>query len=322
MNNILKIILNIAIFLLIAGFVWYMANAMKKKPETNADVQQPVETQSDFKQVASYELPQEINRFELHDGKLYISSGDSIFILDTAQAQRFSFPVKPDVRDITAGGGKIYVLYPAYIEVYSTGGELLNKWEACSELSDYCSIALAGAFVFVTDAENKNIHKYTDDGNFVGFIKSPAGFIIPSYSFDIESLNDTIYCVNSGRHSIEIYSADGKFISSFGGAGEEAGSFAGCCNPVYISFTPKGELITSEKGNPRVSLFEHSGKFKEILLDNSVLESGNKACETRIAGNQLFVAQNNKILIFNYDKTSASKTGCSDCGVDCPLQKK
>ena len=74
MSNLLKIILNIAIFLLIAGFVWYMANAMKKKPETNADTQQPVETESSFKQVSSFELPQEINRFELHDGKLYISS--------------------------------------------------------------------------------------------------------------------------------------------------------------------------------------------------------------------------------------------------------
>jgi hypothetical protein len=300
MGKTLKIILNIAIFLVVIGFIWYMIRSVNKEEATYAESQQETPFVSRCSQVSSFELPQEINRFESNDGKLFISAGQSVYIYDTGGTQQASFPVKPNVRDITAGDGKIYVLYPTFIEVYAANGELSHEWEACSELSDYCSFALAGDFVFVTDAENKNICKYTKDGNFVKFIQSPRGFIIPSYSFDIESRNDTIYCVNSGRHLIETYTTDGDFIAAFGGPGAESGFFAGCCNPAYISFTSEGDLLTSEKGNPRISTFERNGNFKEVLLNSRLLGGGNKAYEVGVDGERLFVAGKNKIMIYKF----------------------
>jgi len=298
MKNRIKILLNIAIFLVVIGFIWYMARLVNKQETTYAETTTQESFTSSYKEVSSFSLPQEINRFELHDDKLYISAGESIYIYDHEGKQQSSFQVKSEVRDITVEEGSIYVLYPSFIEVYSTEGELTHEWEACSELSDYCSFALAGDFVFVTDAANKNICKYTKEGNFMKFIRSPHNFIIPSYSFDIESRNDTIYCANSGRHLIETYTLDGDFIAAFGGPGSEPGAFAGCCNPVYISFSPEGELITSEKGNPRISRFEQNGKFKEILLNSRLLGGGNKAYEVRVNENKLFVAGKNKISIF------------------------
>ncbi len=298
MGKTLKIILNIAIFLVVIGFIWYMARSVNKEEVTYAESQQEAPFVSRYNQVSTFELPEEINRFELHDGKLFVSAGQSVYIYDAGGTRLASFPVKPNARDITAGEGAIYVLYPTFIEVYTANGELLHEWEACSELSDYCSFTLAGDFVFVTDVENKNICKYTKEGNFVKFIQSPRDFIIPSYSFDIESRNDTIYCVNSGRHLIETYTLDGNFIAAFGGPGAEAGFFAGCCNPVYISFTPEGELITSEKGNPRISAFERNGNFKEILLNSRILGGGNNAYEVKSEGEQLFIAGKNKIMIY------------------------
>jgi len=298
MKKHLKILLNIAIFLVVIGFVWYMARLINKQETTYADTVMEEPFVSPYKEISSFTLSQEINRFELYEGKLYISAEESVFIYDNEGKQLSSFQVKPDVRDITVEEENIYILYPAFIEVYSINGELTHEWEACSELSDYCSFALAGDFVFVTDAENKNICKYTKEGNFVKFIRSPHNFIIPSYSFDIESWNDTIYCVNSGRHLIETYTLDGKFIAAFGGPGSEPGAFVGCCNPVYISFSPQGKLITSEKGNPRISSFERNGKIKEILLNSRLLGGGNRAYGIRADGNQLFVAGKNKIAIF------------------------
>ena len=294
----LKILLNIAIFLVVTGFIWYVARSVNKEEITYVENRPETPFTSPYKAVSSFELPQEINRFELHNGMLFIVSGESVYIYDTAGSKLSSFPVKRDVRDISIEEGKIYILYPTFIEVYTFEGELSHEWEACSELSDYCSLALAGDFVFVTDAENKNICKYTKEGNFAKFIKSPRNFIIPTYSFDIESMNDTIYCVNSGRHLVETYSLDGEFIAAFGGPGGEAGFFAGCCNPAYISFTPNGELITSEKGNPRISIYGRNGVFKEMILNSRLLGGGNKAYETRTDGNLLFVAGKNKISIF------------------------
>ena len=297
MGKNLKIILNIAVFLIVIGFIWYVARSVNKEEITCVENRTEALFKSPYKEISSFEMPQEINRFELHDGKLFISSGKSVYIYDTIGTRLYSFTVKQGVRDITIEGEKIYVLFPTFIEVYTYKGELYHNWEACSELSDYCSLTLAGDFVFVTDAENKNICQYTKDGNFVRFIKSPHGFIIPSYSFDIENKNDTIYCVNSGRHLIETYTLDGEFISAFGGPGGEAGFFAGCCNPVYISFTPDGELLTSEKGNPRISVFERNGIFKEMILNSRLLGGGNKAYETQTDGNRLFIAGKNKISI-------------------------
>lgn len=297
MNKSLKILINVLLILVMIGFIGYMVRSVNKDETAYPEIQNEELFNSSYKKVSSFELPEEINRFELYDGTLYVAAGQLVYIYDTGGNQLVFFTVKPDVRDITVGGDHIYLLYPTFIEVYSADGILVHEWEACSELSDYCSFALAGEYVFVTDAENKNICQYTKEGNFVRFIQSPRGFIIPSYSFDIESRNDTIYCVNSGRHLVESYTLDGKFIAAFGGPGGEAGSFAGCCNPAYITFTPHGELITSEKGNPRVSAFE-DGTFKNILLNSRLLGGGNKAYEVRTDGNQLFVAGKKTISVF------------------------
>ena len=298
MNKSLKIIINIAIFLVVIGFIWYMARSVNKEETTYAETQQEEPFNSRYKEKFSFELPEEINRFELYNGKLYISAGQSVYLYDTGGNRITSFHVKPGVRDIATGENGIYILYPTFIEVYSEDGILIREWEACSELSDYCSFALAGEFVFVTDTENKNICQYTHEGNFVRFIKSPRGFIIPSYSFDIVSRNDTIYCANSGRHLVESYTLNGDFIAAFGGPGSEAGFFAGCCNPAYITLTPAGELLTSEKGNPRISSFERNGKFREVILNSRLLGGGNKAYEVCTDGERLFVAGKKIINIY------------------------
>lgn len=302
MGKGVKILINIVIFAVIIGFVWYMARSIKKEEKaTYTGTKQDVPLNTPYRQLSSFELPQEINRFDLYDGKLFIAAGQSVYIYDTKGTQTASFPVKQKVRDITADHETIYLLYPTFIEVYGMDGRLLREWEACSELSDYCSFTLAGEHLFVTDAANKNICKYTKDGNFVKFIKSPHNFIIPSYSFDIESHNDTIFCVNSGRHLIETYTPDGDFIASFGGPGAEAGFFAGCCNPVYISFTPDGKLLTSEKGNPRISSFERNGVFKEVLLTSRLMGGGSNAYEIKAYEDQLYVAGKNNITVYGYE---------------------
>ena len=305
MRKTLKIVLNIGIFLVIIGFVVYIALSLNKHDNPNGANRQEAPFISRYTQELSWILPQEINRFELYNNKLYIAAGQSIYIYDTEGTLLFSFPLNSNsplfpVRDITVTQDSIYVLYPTFIEVYQPNGELVHGWEACSPLSDYCSFALAGDFVFVTDAQNKNICQYTKEGHFEQFIRSPHGFIIPSYSFDIESCNDTVYCVNSGRNLIETYTLDGNFIAAFGGSGIAGGFFAGCCNPSYITFSPDGALITSEKGNPRICSFERNGVFREVLLNSRLMGGGNAAYMVKADENHLYIAGAKSIT--NYEK--------------------
>jgi hypothetical protein len=133
----------------------------------------------------------------------------------------------------------------------------------------------------------------------VRFIKSPEGFVIPSYSFDIICINDTLYCANSGRHKIESYTLDGEFIASFGEPGAQAGSFAGCCNPAFLAATPSGEILTSEKGRPRISCFKKDGNFQEILFDDKMLNNGTKACKMHVSTDgDIYIASGSAISIY------------------------
>lgn len=300
----MKLIINLSVLFIVIAFGVYVATSLGKEEVKLADGQDEAPFNTAYRKATLPVYPEGINQFDLHGGLLFVSSGDSVHIADTGGKRQASFSVKPGARDIMADGDDIYILYSSLIEVYNKEGVRTRMWEACSDLSDYCSFCLAGGFVFVTDAENKNICKYTKEGNFARFIQSPGGFIIPSYSFDIEARGDTLYCVNSGRHKIETYTLGGDYIASFGKAGAEAGSFAGCCNPAYITLTPGGDILASEKGVPRVSSFRRDGTLKEVMLNKSYLGGGTKAYGIKTDGKQFFVAGEKTITIYTYKNES------------------
>ncbi|MDR0699562.1 MAG: hypothetical protein LBG28_10160 [Tannerella sp.] len=276
---------------------------------------------SPYRQVALVDFPDAIQSLAQHDGTVYVAMQNEVSTMDMRGKLKGGFTVANGViRDMAVDGGEVYLLHPTSVSVYSQQGRLLREWTACSEQSNYCSLALSGEFVFVTDMDYKNICKYTRNGDFVTFIGSPNGFVIPSLTFGIECIGDTIYCSNSGRHQVEKYTLDGKYIGSFGKAGGAPGLFAGCCNPVHLSCTSSGDIITSEKGNPRISCYGHDGIFHGILLDRKLLGGGYTAYDVKAWNDRLFVAGKNKVSIFRFDSTLASTGACASCSVGCSLR--
>ena len=275
---------------------------------------------SPYKLVSSFSTPGNIEAIELAGENLIAATPNNISVYDRRGSLLNNFVVGSNLRDMASDNERLFLLFPTRVEVYSHEGEWLYEWEACSDLSDYCSMAVTPDAVFVTDASNKNICKYAKDGSLVKIIQSPNGFIIPSYSFGITYADGVIYSSNSGRHRVEKYSVDGKYIGSFGKTGGATGMFCGCCNPVHLTHTPTGEIITSEKGNPRISCYGSDGEFRSMLLDSKALGGGNTAYDVKVSGDKLFVAGKNIISVFQYDKVIAAKTSCSDCGVECPLR--
>lgn len=277
---------------------------------------------SPYRLVSAFNVPDHIEAFELYGDKLLVAGGNKVYIYDADGSLLNNFAIGDNLRDIAVDGDFIYLLFSARLEVYNNYGERVREWEACSPESDYCSLAIGSDAVFVSDAASKNICKYTTEGGFVKFIQSPNRFIIPSYSFGITYSDGIIYCSNSGRHLVESYTPDGDYIGAFGKAGNTAGAFCGCCNPVHLTHTSSGEIITSEKGNPRISCYSPDGEFRNILLDNEALGGGNTAYDVKVADDRLFVACKNKISTYRYDKTQAKASACSVCGVNnCPLRK-
>ena len=276
---------------------------------------------SPYKLISSFRVSDEIESFELMDDKLIVAAANNIFIYDGTGRLLNNFAVGSKVRDMATEDGLIYILFPTRIEVYNTDGECIRDWEACGNTSDYCSLALAPGSVFVSDAANKNLCKYTSEGNLVKFINSPNRFIIPSYTFGVTYVDGVIHCSNSGRHQVEKYSLDGEYLGAYGKPGTVAGKFCGCCNPVHLTHTATGEIITSEKGSPRISCYGSDGQFRSVLLDNKALGGGKVAYDIKMLDDKIYVAGKDMISTFQYDKLLASTTACSDCEVDCPLRK-
>ena len=283
---------------------------------------------SPYRKVSSFQTGDEIEAFDIMDEKLIVATPNNLNIYAADGNLLNNVAIGSTVRDIAVDKGEIYLLYPTRIEVYDAEGSLLRDWEACSDNSDYCSLTVFGNHVFVTDAANKNICQYQTDGTLTRFINSPKGFVVPSYSFSITHIGETVYCSNPGRHLVESYSPDGEFLASFGEAGLAAGRFSGCCNPVYVTASPTGEILTSEKGIPRISCYSPQGQFRSILLDQKTLGGGNDAYEIRILGNdKLLVAGKHGVATYQYDEQLAkasqqaeSSSACALCGIDCPLR--
>jgi hypothetical protein len=305
----------------LTGFLFHKKMVVPGEIHKKNNVNPKGEYSSPYKLVSSFKVPDFIEAFELAGDQIIVAASNNIFIYNETGVLVNNFAVGSNLRDIAADENNIYLLFATRIEVYNPDGEWLRNWEACSSQSDYCSMAVTPEFLYVTDAANKNICQYTTKGGFVRFIQSPDGFVIPSYSFGITCVNGTMYCSNPGRHRVEKYTSDGKYIGSFGKAGGVAGMFCGCCNPVHLAYTSTGDILTSEKGNPRVSCYSIDGEFRSLLLDSKTLGGGNTAYDVKVRKDRLFVAGKDMISTFRYDKALAAKTACSDCKADCPLRK-
>jgi hypothetical protein len=284
---------------------------------------------SPYRRVSSWDVAGDITAFEMAGDIPVVGTANSLYIYRATsksalnvEADERRIPLATvGLRDIAYSDGTLYLLFPSRIEAYDMDGRKLREWLACDEQSDYCSLAAASGAVFATDAANKNIHKYSIEGNFVKFINSPNRFIIPSYTFGITCCDGVLYCSNSGRHHIEKYTLDGDYLGSFGEAGATVGSFCGCCNPVHLTHTANGELITSEKGIPRISCYDGDGKFRSLLLDTRALGGGATAYHVKVNGDRLFAAGGKTVSVYRYDPALAAQTACADCVVNCPLRR-
>ena len=298
------------------GELFYDAKTAKR----NQAMEEMANYVSPFRRTSGFIAPDDITALEVLDQQIVIATPNQVHLYGLNGSLNENFAIRSDLRDMAVFAGKIYLLFTSRVEVYNPQGDLLQEWNACSDDADYCSLTVFDEGVYVTDASAKNICQYHLDGSLARFIKSPKGFVVPSYSFGITHLNGSIFCSNPGRHQVEQYSAKGEFVASFGKSGIGAGEFSGCCNPVRITTTATGELLTSEKGIPRISCYASDGTFRSILLDNKALVGGHAAYFVRMIDNKLIVTGANKVSVYEYANRRTAQTLCGSCTVDCPMK--
>ncbi|MDR2584690.1 MAG: hypothetical protein LBC84_00465 [Prevotellaceae bacterium] len=292
-----KIILNALLFLLIAAFGYYVICSMMRENRPVLSDNKHLNTAfvSLYQETISFYTDSDIVCFDIFNNTIYAVLSKTISVFELNGRHLYDFSIETGVRDMVVEDTTIWLLYPTRLERFSLQGQKQGGWEACSPLCDYCALTTTQDYVYVTDAENKNIVQYDKLGGLVRFIKSPQGFIIPSTSFDVININDTLYCANSGRHQIESYTLEGAFIAAFGVAGAEEGAFMGCCNPSYLAKSADGSLLTSEKGNPRISCYKRDGTFCTTLFDAKALGEGTTAYRLTVWGESIYIAHKKTI---------------------------
>lgn len=84
-----------------------------------------------------------------------------------------------------------------------------------------------------------------------------------------------ILVANLGAFRVDIYAPDGRAQGGFGKRGEDDHSFHGCCNPVNVAVLPDGRLMTVEKDETRIKIYDAAGKAcQQVLKDVTELVQG------------------------------------------------
>ncbi|MFA5326989.1 MAG: hypothetical protein WC384_04295 [Prolixibacteraceae bacterium] len=189
------------------------------------------------------------------------------------------------------------------VDLFDQGGTLLKRWNSFGERAVITSVAVSGENVFVADAGNRLVYRCNTNGQVIEKIgeknddKGVPGYVIPSPHFDL-ALDDSnlLWVVNPGRHTLENYNRDGSMRTSWGKASFKIDGFSGCCNPVYIAILNDNSFITSEKGMPRIKLYDQHGEFKGVVASPEMFS------EQSTTAPAIAIDKNQRVIALDFDK--------------------
>jgi hypothetical protein len=216
------------------------------------------------------------------EDKIYVSGVDSIVILNKDGSPHSSIKTSwPAFCLAVDENGDLYAGMREHIEVYDKKGIKKAHWESLGENAIITSIAISKENVFIADAGNRIVRKFSKSGERQARIgdknqaKDIPGFVIPSSYFDVALDPDGfLWVVNPGRHSLENYTKEGNLRTSWGEYAMKVEDFCGCCNPTHIVILDDGSFVTSEKGIARVKIYNRLGKFVSMVAAPDQFKEG------------------------------------------------
>ncbi len=204
---------------------------------------------------------------------IYVSGDHSLIKMSPRGTVQSTLPTQGTARCITVDSrGDLFLGMDDHIEVYDSKGTRKAQWESPGEDAILTSIAVSKAYIFTADAGNRIVWKFDRSGNRLERIgdkdaaRDIPGFVIPSPYFDVAMDPDGfLWAANTGRHSMENYTVDGDLRSSWGTFSMEIQGFCGCCNPSHFMILEDGSFVTSEKGLPRVKVYNRLGQLATVI---------------------------------------------------------
>lgn len=224
------------------------------------------------------------------DDQIYVTGKNKLQIFDKTGNLLKEFNTETEAMCMAVDEAKnIYIGAKDHVDIWSSDGELKSSWKIDAEKPFLTSIIVNENSAFIADAGNKIIYHLDLEGNILNeigrkdSIQGIEGFIIPSPFFDVAlGREGELWAVNSGRHQLESYDAEGNLKYSWKKTSMELDGFSGCCNPSHIAILSNGSFVTSEKGIVRVKIHKPSGEFECVVAAPKDFEKGTKGLDLAV----------------------------------------
>lgn len=218
---------------------------------------------------------------------LVVDNDDNLYVSDmTGRIQKFNsagiFELFWQIEDIELGRpkgmgldfqGNIMVIEPHYgrINHFSSNGELLHVWGTKGKIAGQLDLPRAilkfdhNQFVLCEFGGHDRLQWFKDDGTFTGKqcgqngtgesdLDRPEGL-----AFDKDG---NILVADSCNHRIQIFSKEGKWVSSFGNPGTGPLEFS---YPYDVKVDKAGNIYICEFGNSRIQILDKNKTFIETI---------------------------------------------------------
>ena len=249
------------------------------------------------------------------DDNIYVSGDEAIHIFSAGGIHQSTISMDEPVHCLVVDGNQdVFAGMNDHVEVFGSEGLKKVEWESPGGEAIFTSIALSEDFVFVADAGNLIVWKFDKNGNLLQRIgdknenKDVPGFIIPSPYFDVAvDFDGFLWAANTGRHSLENYTLDGGFRTSWGEFSMDIKGFCGCCNPSHFIVLEDGSFITSEKGIARVKVHNQLGEMVSVVAGPDKFVEGTVGLDLAVdSAQRIFVLDPKQKLVRIFTKNQES----------------
>ena len=205
--------------------------------------------------------------------RIYLAGDGGIRVLDAAGSLVGTWETSAPPQCVAVDAkGEVLVGLETRVERYSPDGKLIRSWgekgKGQGKLSIVTGIEARNGHVYVADAGRRRILCFASDGDLVQEFGEPTestkyvGIVCRSPFLDCAvDANGIVHVTNPGMLRVERHSRDAKLLGFWGEQGEGPEQFCSCCNPTNIALMPGGRVVTSEKVQPRVKVYDAHGKM-------------------------------------------------------------
>jgi hypothetical protein len=209
---------------------------------------------------------------DLYDGNIYLCGENFLQEISPRGVKMLSVEIEGIPECIKVTDENIILGFEKSLSLFNKTGQEIRSWELPPQKTVVTSIAAKSDFIYVADAGNRRVLRYSLKGELLGMFEGKRdsnaghGFIVPSPNFDlVVNSYGELWVVNPGEHSIENYTDEGEIRGYWTKSSMAIEGFTGCCNPAEIAVLEDGSFITSEKGMVRIKVYDASGEMISVV---------------------------------------------------------